>query len=135
MFQLETKNWVESVDRVVEIMNSRTHSATKVPPNKVNLDNTPEIYARLYPYLAKGQQPPTGQKPAFFIGEHVRILFPKTTFTKGDVSKTSPEIYKIARILFHPVIRYKLADSTSQNIITGSYNERELIKVYIPQEQ
>ena len=114
-------------------MNNRIHSATGFAPNQVTIDNAGLVFQRMYPKLSKNIQPTTGLKPEFKIGQFVRILLPSILFQKGDLPKTSDEVYKIARILFHPVIKYKLT-TLDGNLIAGSYNKAEIIPVKLPQE-
>ena len=133
MFHKQTRNWVQELPLAVKTMNSRTHSATGLPPNEVTIDNAGQVFKRLYPMLSRNKQPSTGLKPKFRIGQFVRILLPSTLFQKGDLAKATDEVYKVARILFHPVIRYKLI-ATNGNLISGSYDQTELIPVEIPQE-
>lgn len=122
-----TKNWPSLVSEVGKRLNNRLHSSIGMTPNEVNLDNTAAIFAKLHPELAKNQQPKAGLKPTFKIGDIVRIQYPKKNFEKGDISRNSDDIYMIARVLFHPIVRYKLADIPSREIVTGSFNEQELI--------
>lgn len=122
-----SKNWPTFIQDAIFRMNERIHSALGIPPNRVTLENSGKIFAKLYPKLAKNQQPESGLKPTFNIGDKVRILLKKSEFTKGDVSRTSEDPYLIARILFHPTIRYRLADIATKEIIVGSYNQIELI--------
>ena len=84
--------------------------------------------------LSQNLQPSTGLKPRFKIGQTVRILLPSIVFQKGDLAKTTDEGYKIGRILFHPVIRYKLVSTSDGSLIAGSFNERELIPASLPQQ-
>lgn len=135
MYSRQTKNWPSCYQEVIDRLNNRVHSSIGISPNEVSIDNAHIIFKKLYPELAVNQQPKTGLKPLFKIGDHVRILLKQGIFTKGDVAKTSNEIYKIGRILFHPVIRFKLKDINTNEIITGSYNESELIPVTLPQEK
>ena len=135
MFQNSTRNWVEKYPKTIEIMNSRIHSATGYAPNDVSIDNAGIVFMQLYPKLARNQQPLTGLTPRFRIGQTVRILLPSIVFQKGDLSKTTDEVYKIARILFHPVIRYKLSSISDDGIIAGSYNQSELIAAELPQQR
>ena len=134
MFQRSTRNWVAEYPKTIEIMNKRIHSAHGLPPNEVSADNAGMIFARLYPKLARNLQPATGLKPQFRIGQTVRIVTPSLIFQKGDLAKTSDEVFKIARILFHPVIRYKLATTTDGSLIVGSYNQTELVPAVLPQQ-
>ena len=134
MFVKRTRDWVSEYPNVIEKLNNRTHSAIGMAPNEVTYDNAGAVFTRLYPDIAENRQPSTGLAPRFSIGQTVRILRPPSVFEKGDVPKTTDEIYKISRILFHPVIRYKLSDIANNNIIAGSYNETELIPVSIPQQ-
>lgn len=116
-------------------MNGRVHSATGMRPREVNGSNALSVFRRLYPHLADNQQPLTGRVPEFAIGDPVRILFPGSVFTKGFDTKTSPEVYKVARILFHPTIRYKLSNINSDQIVAGSFVSNELIPVTLPQQK
>ena len=134
MYYRKTNNWPALCDTVVDKLNNRVHSAIQMAPNQVTLENANQIFAKRHPKLAKNLQPELGLSPVFNIGDLVRILFPRKTFAKGDAPRTSPEVYKIARILFHPVIRYKLSEVSTNEIITGSFNQQELIPVSTPQE-
>ena len=134
MFQNSTRNWVGEYEKTIEILNKRVHSATGLPPDEVSIDNAGEVFRRLYPMLSRNLQPGTGLKPQFKIGQTVRILLPSIVFQKGDLSKTTDEVYKIGRILFHPVLRYKLASTSDGSLIAGSFNESELIPASLPQE-
>ena len=114
-------------------MNNRVHSAIGMRPSEVNTENAMSIFKKLYPYVARNLQPPRALKPEFLIGDTVRILNPSKIFIKGFEAKTSESIYKIAKILFHPTIRYKLSPLDSDSIISGSFTSNELIGVALPQ--
>lgn len=126
-----TNNWPDLVHKVPTLMNNRKHRTIGMRPNEVNLHNTGSVFKRLYPYLGRNRQPPAFTKPAFAIGDHVRVLNPKNKFEKGDRQTASDTVYIIARILFHPILKYKLREDQSNNsdLIAGTYKEAELIKI------
>lgn len=128
IYAKQTKAWPKLCEEAANRLNNRMHSSIGMAPSEVSLENAGKVFNKLYPELAKNQQPKVGLKPKFRIGDKVRIFFPLDIFEKGDSNRTSDEVYIVARILFHPVIRYKLAYISTKEIITGSYNELDLIK-------
>jgi hypothetical protein len=134
-YQKSSNDWPSLVAWAVKTMNDRVHSATGMRPSEVTPDNAMQVYRRLYPYLSRNRQPPTGRRPTLSLGDHVRILIPSQIFVKGFEAKTSLEVYKIARILFHSTIRYKLSNIGSNAIVAGSFTANELIPVKLPQRK
>lgn len=125
----KSRNWPEAVPRAIKIMNERKHAATGLPPNAVDADNSGIVFRRLHPEVAQNIQPPHALKPKFKIGDKVRTILPSSVLSKKTSIKNSEEVFKISRILFHPTIRYKLGVISNSELITGSYNESELIPV------
>lgn len=133
--QKSTNDWPSLVEWAAETMNNRVHSATKMKPVDVTSENARKVFSRLYPYISRNRQPPTGKLPQFKIGDQVRIITPTSVFTKGFQAQTSSEIYQISRILFHPTIRYKLSNINKREIVAGSYTANELILSTPPQRK
>jgi hypothetical protein len=134
-YQKNSNDWPSLLSWAVETMNNRVHSATKMRPSQVTSANALKVFRHLYPFLSRNKQPPTGRRPTFAVGDHVRILTPSQIFTKGFEAKTSLEVYNIARVLFHSTIRYKLSNIGSKDIVAGSFTANELIPVKLPQRK
>lgn len=134
-YQKNTNDWPSLVELAADMLNNRIHSAIGLKPVEVTAENSSKVFAHLYPYLARNEQPPTGRVPLFRIGDEVRILTPTPVFTKGFQARTSAEIYRISRILFHSTIRYKLSNINSADIVAGSFTANELILTHPPQRK
>jgi hypothetical protein len=110
-------------------MNSRQVSSTGIAPNDVTTENAHAIFRKLYPAISRNLQPETGLRPKLKVNDIVRVLAPKKEFTKGDIPRASEELYRVARIHFHPTIRYILKEAESGELISGSFSIEEVIRV------
>lgn len=124
-------DWSKILPSIAKIINGRKNRMTGYPPAEVTPENSHIVFARLYPILAGQLAQPT--KPAFKIGDEVRLLKKSdNTFQKGGAQFVSPDIYTVARVLYHPVLQYRLLDKKTQSIIAGKYSIQELIPVKTP---
>ncbi len=44
----ETTNWMTALDSVADSLNTTIHSATKIAPNDISIENEREVYEKVY---------------------------------------------------------------------------------------
>lgn len=129
MDYLETKDWPSLLDTSLDIINNRKNRMTNMTPNEVTTENSNEVFAKLWPSLAANR--PFNFKPRFKLHDKVRILDerPESKFTKSANARGSEDTFYISRIQFGPnVITYRLATTDTNELISGRYQEKELLR-------
>ena len=116
-----TKNWLESLDSIVEGLNSRYVHSIKMRPKDVTPTNEMEVFRTLY-----GDEK-ISAKPKFKIGAKVRIVLPTTTFHKAYTPNYSVEIFEVVSVLHRDPLQYGLNDSLG-NALKQTYYAEELVR-------
>lgn len=119
----KTLNYTKILQALVYKLNNRFHRAIGMKPSEVNADNERELWNKNYSGLLLSKD-----KPAFLIGDKVRIAKLQTKFRKGRLKTFSDEIFTITKIKYRKPIVYEICDAAEQPIL-GTFYKEELIKV------
>lgn len=124
-----TYKWLELLPEIIESYNNSYHRGLKHIPSKVNKHNETNVWLRQYSDVLKPTKP-----PKFKVGDQVRIHKAQNIFSKGYEQKWTDEIFTIASIndKYQPML-YTLSDENDE-VITGSFYEKELQLVDNPQK-
>jgi hypothetical protein len=123
MFLNNTKIYFDVLDNIVYNYNNSVHSQTLYKPINVNKKNQKKVFLNLYKERIENKY------PKYNINDKVRILNIKNIFDKGYKTNFTEEIFKINKILNTlPFPRYQIKD-LKNNIIIGSFYEKELSKI------
>ena len=118
-----TRQWVNILPDLVENYNSSYHRSIKMTPNEASKKSN-ERKARdnldMYSY-------PVQKRPAFNLGDTVRISKYKGKFKKGYTPNYTSELFTISAILYTNPITYKITDKNNE-VIKGTFYEQELSK-------
>lgn len=120
-----TRRYIDVLQNIVESYNNTRHSATKMIPSTVTLENAAIARANLEnKYSCKSQR-----APKYNVGDMVRISRAKNVFEKGYESGWTLELFKIVRVSSarYPVVYY-LQDLSGEDI-EGFFYEQELSRV------
>ena len=104
VFEKGDGNWIDVLPTITEQQNTRIHSSTKLAPTQASLKkNESFVYENL---LNKRRK----IKPKLQINDLVRVSDLKGTFSKGDTTNWSYEIYKITEIINDTIPSYHIAN-------------------------
>ena len=110
VFEKGDSNWIDVLPTITKQYNNRIHSSTKLTPIQAGLKkNEGFVYKNL---LDKRKE----VKPKFQINDLVRTTDLKKTFSKGDTTNWSYNLFKITEIIKDTIPSYKIDDY--QNVIT-----------------
>ena len=116
VFERGDANWIDVLPTITNQYNNRIHSSTKLSPKDASLKkNEGFVYKNLLDKRKK-------VKPKFQINDLVRTADLKRTFSKGDTTSWSYNLYKITEIINDTMPSYKI-DNLSER-----YNESLLKK-------
>ncbi|KAL3099281.1 hypothetical protein niasHT_028228 [Heterodera trifolii] len=123
----QTLNWVDTVQKIVDGINSAPSRVHGMRPIDVNFQNAQKVWKQMY-----GQQFPNisqRRAPRFRKNEFVRMSREKGHFEKGYLPNYGDEILEIDQVLkaVRP-IRYKLRDDHGEKF-RGTFYEQELARV------
>ena len=111
VFEKGDANWIDVLPAITKQNNSRIHSSTKLTPSQASLKkNEGHIHNNL---LAKRKK----VKQKFQINDLVRTSVLKKTFSKGDTTNWSYNLYKITEIFNDTIPSYR------SNNLPERYNE------------
>lgn len=127
------KRYIDVLQKFVSAYNHARHSATRMPPIKVTLENAHIARENLSRRYAAANREKF-KKPKYSVGDVVRISSAKAAFAKGYESGWSRELFKIERISANrqPIV-YMLHDLKNEPI-DGIFYTEELSKVRLPAE-
>jgi hypothetical protein len=117
------KQYYHILPKLADGYNATVHTTTGFAPNNVNETNQVQIFEKLY-----GGARRTSEKPAFNVGDHVRISLAATIFSKSSEQSFSDEVFIIERIKLSDPVVYFISDM-DQEPIRGSFYKEELTKV------
>ncbi|KAL3107678.1 hypothetical protein niasHT_018811 [Heterodera trifolii] len=119
----ETLNWVDTVQKIVDGINSAPSRVHGMRPIDVNFENAQKVWKRIY------ESPQQRQKPRFHKDEFVRMSREKGQFEKGYLPNYGDEILEVDQVLkaVRP-IRYKLRDDRGEKF-RGTFYDQELARV------
>ena len=116
VFEQGDAKWIDILPTITKQYNNRIHSSTKLSPKDGSLKkNEAFVYKN---FLDKRKK----IKPKYEIGNLVRTADLKKTFSKGDTTNWSYNLYKITEIINDTIPSYKI-DNLSER-----YNESLLKK-------
>ena len=116
VFERGDAKWIDILPTITKQYNNRIHTSTKLSPKDASLKkNEGFVYKNLLDKRKK-------VKPKFQINDLVRTADLKKTFSKGDTTNWSYNLYKITEIINDTIPSYKI-DNLSER-----YNESLLKK-------
>ena len=123
VFERGDANWIDILPTITKQYNNRVHSSTKLTPIQASLKkNEGFVYRNLLDKRNK-------IKPKFQINDLVRVADLKKTFSKGDTTNWSYNLYKITEIINDTIPSYKI-DNLSER-----YNESLLKKTNLTMKE
>ena len=122
----ETYKWVDVLDDLVNAYNNSFHSSIQMKPSEAREEeNSESVWFNLYGAFVMSEF----GDPKFKVGDSVRIVKFKYTFTRGYEANFTEELFKIKQIVYTKPIVYKLEDLQGEEI-EGYFYEEELS--YVP---
>lgn len=122
-----THRYIDVLQQIIHAYNNARHSATKMRPSSVTLENAQT--ARLNILQKYNKNVLHGRKKAKYKkGDYVRISRERGPFAKGYEAGWTEEIFIIKRVFherLHSPVVYELKD-LSNELIEGLFYEREL---------
>ena len=116
VFEHGDANWIDILPIITKQFNNRIHSSTKLSPDDASLKkNEGFVYKNLLDKRKK-------VKPKFQINDLVRTADLKKTFSKGDTTNWSYELFKITEIIKDTIPSYNIVN------LSERYNESLLKK-------
>ena len=116
VFEQGDANWIDILPTITKQHNNRIHSSTKLTPIQASLKkNEGYVYKNLLDKRKK-------ITPKFQINDLVRTADLKKTFSKGDTTNWSYQLYKITEIINDTIPSYKIDN------LKERYNESLLKK-------
>jgi hypothetical protein len=123
-----TYRYVDVIQDLARAYNRTVHSSIKMAPADVSDKNVLQVWKNLY---SKVESYIT---PRLKVGDTVRIAKEKKHFAKGYENNWTTEIFKVLRVIEHPIPVYEVADMTGE-VIDGTFYESELQKVIVPKNR
>ena len=116
VFEYGDANWIDVLQTITKQYNNKVHSSTKLTPIQASLKkNEGYVYKNLLDKRKK-------IKPKFQVNDLVRTADLKKTFSKGDTTNWSYNLYKITEIVNDTIPSFKI------NNLPERYNESLLKK-------
>ncbi len=124
-----THNYTDGLlENMTHAYNNKYHRTIKMTPSEASDENNIKVvYNNLYSGLRQRIV-----KSQLRVGDHVRISREKHIFEKGSTYNWTEEIFKIVKVIPHPVPVYKISDLDRNEMITGHFYSHELNKVKKP---
>ena len=116
VFEKGNSNWIDVLPTITKQYNKKVHSSTKLTPTQASLKkNESFVYKNLLDKRKK-------IKPKFEIGDLVRTVDLRKTFSKGDTTNWSYKLYKITELVNDTIASYHIDN------LPERYNEALLKK-------
>ena len=115
-----TSSYIDNLQNVVNVINSRVNRVTGLAPKKVTKQHTSFLVS-----LTLNEKI---QKPKFSVGETVRIKRNIKTFHRGYQIQFSHEIFRIDKVLTLNPPTYRVVSHETSEAIDGRFYEAELTK-------
>ena len=123
VFKEGESNWIDVLPVITKQYNNRIHSSTKLTPIQASLKkNEGFVYKSLLDKRKK-------INPKFQVDDLIRVVDLKKTFSKGDTTNWSYQLYKIAEIVNDTIPSYRLGN------LPERYNEALLKKTEISMKE
>ena len=133
VFENGDANWIDIIDSTIKKYNNTVHSSTKMTPIQASkVINQKKVLNNLQDKRKK-------QKPKFKLGDLVRTADIDKTFSKGDTTNWSNELYMITEVIHETIPTYHidfLPERYNQSILkksklTLSENDQVMSKLKI----
>ena len=112
--------YIDVLPSLVKSYNDTVHSSIKTAPSQVTIHNEARLRRRRV--VNKG-------KPAFIVGDFVRISETRRVFKKGYLPSWTRELFKVVDVHSTNPYTYSICDYSNEPI-KGKFYEQELQKVY-----
>lgn len=131
MAAMRTKNYLTALPLIVNSYNASPHRSLQgFAPRDVKPENESKFFQLLYP-PAKTQT----RKPAFAVGDFVRLQLQKQSFDKSFRQQFTDEVFKISEIVIDDnVITYRIITLNGEKIL-GTFYSNELTKIAFNEQQ
>ena len=125
--EFHTRRYLDVLQKIIKSYNDTYHSSIGMSPNEVNKKN---VMQAIYHKLSK---PPFNDKPAFAIGDYVRLLGHKGIFDRGYDVLWGEEIHRVKTVLRTVPLTYRVEDLKNE-LVEGSFYKEELQRVKYPDQ-
>ena len=123
VFEKGDGNWIDVLPTITKQYNNRIHSSTKWTPIQASLKkNEGYVYKNSLDKRKK-------VKPKYQLNDLVRTADLKRTFSKGDTTNWSYQLYEVTEIVNDTIPSYRLGD------LPERYNEALLKKTELTLKQ
>ena len=119
-----TRNWIDMLDRLIREYNNSTHTTIGMSPTEARKKDNYDL--ALQNTLDKTNYQPI-KRPAYKLGDKVRISRLKNIFEKGYLPNWSEEVFTIEKVKRTNPVTYILKDTLGETLEGGFY-EKELQK-------
>ena len=118
----KTNRWLNVLSEFVNNYNTSYHRSIRMTPVEASKKkNESAVWENLYGEM------PTSRKPAFKIGDTVRIFRLRGKFKRGYTANYTDEIFTISTVLATNPPTYRIVDGDGEEI-KGTFYEEELSK-------
>ena len=102
VFENGDANWIDIIDSIIKKYNNTVHSSTKMTPIQASkVTNQKKVLNNLQDKRKK-------QKPKFKLGDLVRTADIDKTFSKGDTTNWSNNLYMITEVIHETIPSYHI---------------------------
>lgn len=121
-----TKKYIDVLDILVDIYNTRKHRSIGCAPASINESNILNVWK----FMTKNHPKNifNEKKPKFSVGEYVRVTNPKRSFDKGYIKQWSDEIFSVNKVILSYPLTYRIS-ALDGEIINSLFYEEELQQV------
>jgi hypothetical protein len=120
-----SKNWVSSLQLIVDNINGSFNRSIGMAPNNVSKANEGEVFRNLYHRLISKES----KQPKYKVGDLVKITNIKLMFAKGYEQNLSDATYKISQIKSTVPVPVYILQDLEGNLLEGTFYEEEIKKV------
>lgn len=121
-----TKKYIDVLDVLVNIYNTRKHRSIGCAPSSINENNILKVWK----FMTKNHPKNifNEKKAKFSVGEYVRVTNPKRSFDKGYIKQWSDEIFLVVKVILSYPLTYRIS-ALDGEIINSLFYEEELQQV------
>lgn len=123
----DTSSYVDVIESILCVYNSRKHSTIGMSPNDVNEKNVLNVWKFMNKHKTERS---FEQKAKYKVGDFVRVANPKKVFEKGYKPKWSTEIFTVEKCINRSPTIFRLKDCDGE-CINGNFYAEEIQKVSI----
>lgn len=125
LYRRNSTRYLDDLQSIVNAYNCSYHRSIKMSPNEVTDDNILQVYRNLYDQRREAKT----RKPKLKVDDHVRLAKRKDVFEKGYTMTYTEEIFKVIKVIRHPIPVYRVADLNDKPL-AGKFYDHELQKVH-----